>query len=383
VILKIFLFEPILMERTFLGGSPMKSFALGIALFFLLLPSPAQSMEQGIPAGLAADLIHAVIEAGRTTYSKHVVEHLAQQNVLTASENWEQEKTLLLPAQFLSMSSQISNSHGIGMKYRLMSLWPLNKNNAPRSKNEKLGLEEVVKNPDQPFTWVVLRDGRWYFEAVYPDIAVSETCATCHNNHPNSPKTDFKIGDVMGGIIIDLPLSRRTEKNVDEKFLLAPEVVADYVHSVLESDRTVYARHIVNRLEEQGVLHSKEKWENAGSLMLPAQFLLNSSKAIKSKKLGLDFRLISLYPINPQNRPANEFEQNGLESVEVHPIRPYTKHSRIGRKAYFQAIYPDIAVTRGCVNCHNGHPSSPKKDFALDDVMGGILVGFPVQWYPD
>jgi len=160
--------------------------------------------------------------------------------------------------------------------------------------------------------------------------------------------------------------------------------VADYVHSVLESDRTVYARHVVNRLEEQGVLHSKEKWENAGSLMLPAQFLLNSSKAIKSKKLGLDFRLISLYPINPQNRPANEFEQNGLESVEVHPIRPYTnKHSRIGGKAYFQAIYPDIAVTRGCVNCHNGHPNSPKKDFALDDVMGGILVGFPVQWYPD
>jgi len=79
--------------------------------------------------------------------------------------------------------------------------------------------------------------------------------------------------------------------------------------------------------------------------------------------------LISLYPINPQNRPANEFEQNGLESVEVHPIRPYIQITKVGRKKYFQAIYPDIAVTRGCVNCHNGHPQSPKKDFALDDVM--------------
>ena len=83
--------------------------------------------------------------------------------------------------------------------------------------------------------------------------------------------------------------------------------------------------------------------------MLPAQFLLNS--AIKSKQLERDYHLISLYPINPQNRAANEFEQDGLENVKAHPIRPYIKHSKVGRKTYFQAIYPDISVTRGCVNC--------------------------------
>jgi hypothetical protein len=193
----------------------------------------------------------------------------------------------------------------------------------------------------------------------------------------SKPSIRMSLFRKMGGIIIDLPLGKRTEKNVDEKFLLAPEVVADYVHSVLESDRTVYAQHVVNRLEEQSILHSKEKWKNDKALMLPAQFLLNSP--IKSKRLGLDYRLISLYPINPQNRPANEFEQDGLESVEVHSIRPYIKHSKVGRKKYFQAIYPDIALTRGCGNCHNGHPNSSKKDFALDDVMGGILVSFQVK----
>ncbi len=354
----------------------MKSFS--IALLLLLISSPSHSLEKGIPAAQAADFIHSVIEAGRSTYSEKVVEHLSRQKILTASENWEQDNSLLLPAEFLSISSKISNSRGIGMKYRLMSLWPLNKNNSPRSQNEKLGLEEVVKNPNQPFTWIVQRENRWVFEAIYPDIAVSETCVTCHNNHPNSPKSDFKKGDVMGGIIIDLPLGKRTEKNIDEKFLLASEVVADYVHSVLESDRTVYSQYIVNRLEEQGILHSKEMWENEKAIMLPAQFLLNSANAIKPKGLGLHFRLISLYPINPQNRPANEFEQNGLESVEVHPIRPYIRHSELGRKQYFQAIYPDIAVTRGCINCHNNHPRSPKKDFVLDDVMGGILVSFQI-----
>ena len=80
----------------------------------------------------------------------------------------------------------------------------------------------------------------------------------------------------MGGIMIELYLGKRTEKNVDKKFLLALEVVADYVHSVLESDRTVYAQHIVNRLEEQGILHLKEKRGNENVLMLPAQFSLKS-----------------------------------------------------------------------------------------------------------
>ncbi|MDE3049644.1 MAG: DUF3365 domain-containing protein, partial [Nitrospirota bacterium] len=39
-----------------------------------------------------------------------------------------------------------------------------------------------------------------------PDRAVAQTCVTCHNEHPNSPRRDFKVGDVMGGIIITIPI---------------------------------------------------------------------------------------------------------------------------------------------------------------------------------
>jgi hypothetical protein len=353
-------------------------FLLVFILFFPILVS-GQERKSGISAGMAANLIHAVIEAGRITYSEHIVEHLSEQNVLAATENWRQENSLPLPAQFLSMSSQFSNSRGIGMKYRLLSLWPISKNNLPQNASEKLGLEEVAKNPDKPFTWIVPRDGRWYFEAIYPDKAVSNTCVSCHNMHPNSPKTDFKKGDVMGGIIIDLPLAKRSEKNVDEKFFLEPEVVADYIHSVLESDRTIYAKHIVNRLGDANILTIKEHWADSESIMLPAQFLLNTADLIQDNELGLGFWLISHFPINLQNRPANEFEAHGLENVEVHPIRPFTQLTQVGRKKYFQAIYADVATTPGCVNCHNNHPNSPKKDFKLGDVMGGITLNFPIK----
>jgi hypothetical protein len=33
---------------------------------------------------------------------------------------------------------------------------------------------------------------------MFPDLAVAEACVTCHNEHPESPKRDWRLGDVMG-----------------------------------------------------------------------------------------------------------------------------------------------------------------------------------------
>ena len=46
-----------------------------------------------------------------------------------------------------------------------------------------------------------------FFEAFYADMTVSQACLGCHNAHPNSPKRDFKTDDVMGGILITIPLT--------------------------------------------------------------------------------------------------------------------------------------------------------------------------------
>jgi hypothetical protein len=47
-----------------------------------------------------------------------------------------------------------------------------------------------------------------YFQAIYADRAVSQACVDCHNTHPHSPKKDFKLGDVMGGLVIEIPLEK-------------------------------------------------------------------------------------------------------------------------------------------------------------------------------
>ena len=347
-----------------------------IAFFILItsLPVFADSSvtRPGLSPRTAADYIHAVIQADRQVYSHDIVARLSKLGSLKATENWEEDHTLLLPAQFLLKSAELSNERGIGMRYYLTSLWPINKKNSPKSKNEITGLQEISRNPEEPFTWIVKEGNRWFYQAIYPDIATSLSCVTCHNNHPNSPKTNFKVGDVMGGILINLPLGKQEKHAKPGRHQFPPEIISDYVHSVLESDREVYSKYIVDRLKN--TISPSENWWADETLPLPAQFLLNASQLVEKRKLGVHFRLISLWPINPKNGPANEFEHTGLETVETHPIRPYIGISKIGRKNYFKAVYPDFAVTQGCVNCHNAYPDSPKKDFKLNEVMGGIAV---------
>jgi hypothetical protein len=349
----------------------------------LVLTTEAQSSDK-IPARLATDYIHSVILAGRDFYSSQIVGRLKKEIDLGASENWEEENTLPLPAQFLKLSAKHSNDLGIGLKIRLMGLTPINTKNLPRTDLETLGLRSLNKDSKKPFTWIVKRGGRWSFQAVYPDVATSKSCVNCHNAHPKSPKKDFKLGDVLGGILINVPLGNvpLAEKGVssdDEAFQIPPAIVSDYVHAVLESDRFVYSKYIVKRMQAQDIVKSTENWEDEKALPLPAQYLLNTSLLARKNKNGLNFRLISLWPINFNNSAANEFERNGLVSVTVDPLRPFMGKLKRGRKSYFQAIYPDFAVSESCVECHNSHPKSPKRDFQLDDLMGGMVVSFPLK----
>jgi uncharacterized protein DUF3365 len=363
----------------------MPKYRFPFLLFLILLtgflnpawadPSPAS--KSGISPASAADYIHSVIEAGRTIYSEVIVERLGVTIDLKATENWKEESTLPLPAQFLLLSSRTSNAKEVGMTYRLMSLWPITSQNGPKTKFEKIGLEEILKSQGKPFTKVVSIQGKPFFKAIYPDLAVTKACIMCHNNHPKSPKMDFKLGDVMGGISIVLPLNDNVSDG--EETLIPAEVVADYIHSVLESDRQVYSEHVVNRLQKNNIVYASENWWEDNALLLPAQFLLNASDLIINKNIDLDFKLISSWPINKHNGPANEFERRGLKDIIRHPVRPFIEYRDIGGKKYFQAVYPDFAVSPACVSCHNAHPKSPKRDFKLNDVMGGIVMTLPLE----
>jgi hypothetical protein len=163
--------------------------------------------EGGIPPRAVADALHAVMEADRTTYAKHVVSRLQDEHgVIKATEHWQDEKTLPLPAQMFRMGAEATGKKGARFSYALLSLWPVNKKNTPKTDTERRGLEAVSKSPKQNFYADETFGEQKFVTAVYADIAVAEACVNCHNKHEDSPRKDFKLGDVMGGIVIRVPV---------------------------------------------------------------------------------------------------------------------------------------------------------------------------------
>ena len=189
---------------------------------------------------------------------------------------------------------------------------------------------------------------------------------------------------LLGGVLIlvfalggaAFPTGETTE---NRSVSLPMERVADYLHAVIEANREVYTKHVVERLQAKGVAVASENWEYQNTMPLPAQLLMESDRVLERNGSGIQYRLISQWPINKRNVASGEFQKNGLGAILAHPNKPYTGYVNVGGARYFQAVYPDLAVTEGCIGCHNAHPESAKRDFKLNDVMGAIVISIPVK----
>jgi len=180
----------------------------GLGALMLAAAPQTVANADGIEPKDVTDMLHAVMDSDRTIYTKMIVGRLvAKHKVLKASEFFEDDIAAPLPAQMFRMGAEAVADRTDLFEYSLQSLWPINKPNAENQTDlEKEGLQFVADNLGENFYGEEEIDGTTYFTAVYPDIAVAEVCASCHNEHKDSPRTDFKVGDVMGGVVIRIPL---------------------------------------------------------------------------------------------------------------------------------------------------------------------------------
>lgn len=149
-----------------------------------------KKLQVAIKPQHVADALKAVIISHREVYA-HAVQ--SQSNVPA-------------PCEVVRQGSEAVASKGVEYSYLLRSLQPINKRNAPETETEIKALQQVAQNPESPFYSEELLGGRWYLTAVYPDIAVNQSCVSCHNARQASPGKSYKIGDVIGGLVVRVAL---------------------------------------------------------------------------------------------------------------------------------------------------------------------------------
>lgn len=147
------------------------------------------------------------------------------------------------------------------------------------------------------------------------------------------------------------------------------EQTARYVLDVVKAFRTAYVLHVVEHTRGAGP-EPREDWEkDPHFLPLPAQFVKAAAGQVDSVEIGL----ISLTPINPANRPRTQAETDALIQLEKDRQRGFISFAEGDQ---FKAVSADLALVRSCIECHNHHPQSARKNFRQWDVMGGLVVRF-------
>lgn len=96
-------------------------------------------------------------------------------------------------------------------RYDLLGKWNINKEKGLRTEFAQKAWERLTKDPKTPYAaFVPVGNGATYHYAT-ADIAKVASCVGCHNAHPASSKKDFKLGDLMGILIVSAPVPENPE----------------------------------------------------------------------------------------------------------------------------------------------------------------------------
>src|SRR5262245_27701983 len=147
------------------------------------------------------------LAALRAYYTSEVVERVRPHGVEVSHDYRDKANAIPLPATFTIGLSERINVSGSGQLVRLYSdhPFPARRDRPPLDDFELAALAALRERPDQPFTRMQEFQGRPVLRYASADIMRSQ-CVDCHNHHPESPKTDWKVGDVRGVLEIIRPM---------------------------------------------------------------------------------------------------------------------------------------------------------------------------------
>jgi tRNA A-37 threonylcarbamoyl transferase component Bud32 len=165
-----------------------------------------------------------MLEEVNDLYSE-VVERVKQDGVPVTHDYATRKGAIPLPARMtIDLAEHINARSESGVRVRLYSDHPFRfrTDGGPKDSFERDALVRLRENPDTPVHLFEDYQGR---PTLRYAIArkMRDTCVACHNTHPDSTKTDWKIGDVRGVVEIIRPLDRdaeRTRAGLRDTFIL-------------------------------------------------------------------------------------------------------------------------------------------------------------------
>jgi signal transduction histidine kinase len=162
-------------------------------------------VESGALQGTA--LYSATLTELRTFYNSQVVERVRPRGVEVTHDYVVKDGAIPIPATFSIEFGKHIGQKIRGMEIRLYSdfPFPFRKDGGARDSFEREALTRLRSEPGKPFVQFEDFQGRPSLRYATA-VRMQAGCVACHNTHPESPKKDWKVGDVRGVQEIIRPL---------------------------------------------------------------------------------------------------------------------------------------------------------------------------------
>jgi hypothetical protein len=171
---------------------------LGVYLFVQApapLPDPEQANDGALPIARVLTLLDQENAAARQLWTEDIVDAGKAQGFVF-DETWREQGVHAgpLPALFLRETARRLERAAPGLTLFLGSPYPINTANRFAGGQATFFARLAADGTPQFF----IEADTGMRTAMFADRAVVDACAGCHNEHPESPKHDWKRGDIMG-----------------------------------------------------------------------------------------------------------------------------------------------------------------------------------------
>lgn len=210
--------------------------------------------------------VNAVNAAARQIYTARIV-GAGKAAGLKFGEDWQEpgvEKGPL-PALFLRLVAARMETKPARLGLYLGSDAPINRSNLfEGAQAESFALVRDRRGP------VFSTTDAGAAVAMYPDFASAMPCVTCHNEHADSPRKDWKLDDVMGATTWTYPRTR-----------LGAAEYLDVTEAVFESVEEAYRAYLDKAAGFSDPVPAGTEWPAEGRRVLPdaATFMAEVRKA--------------------------------------------------------------------------------------------------------
>jgi diguanylate cyclase (GGDEF)-like protein len=156
---------------------------------------------------------------------------------------------------------------------------------------------------------------------------------------------------------------------------------ASIFSEILIDVRTLYTSEVVQPASDFGMDVTHDYLLTGNAIPLPATFSMRLGELIGKHPTGASSRLYSAYPFpwrGVEGGLNDDYRKKAWDELSRDQGKPYMQFVETGQGLVLRYAVADV-MRPACVECHNTHPQSPKRDWQVGNLRGVLEVMIPLQ----